>query len=93
MRSIFEGITKKIVKQLMEGMDKDGEDYQDISFDEFKEVFNIDTTAKNMSNIRNSTTIRLNEVGPSNWYLKVRIRKNGKIARVTRYPKIAWEYP
>lgn len=91
MRLIVDKITKKTVKRLMEAMDEDETDYEEYTDDEFKEVFNIDTTAKKIVNIGHIVTIRLNEVGPSNWYLKIRQNK-GKV-RITRDRKIPWEYP
>ncbi len=93
MAGKFEGITKNRVKQVMDWMDKDGTDHLDIPFDGlggFKEIFNVDTDAKSIKTITHSVTIRMNEVGPANWYFKVGYTDGGRVVRISRKRKEAY---
>lgn len=92
----FNGITKEFIKQVAEGMIVDGEDYQDISFDEFKKLIHYDGTARSIQTISQSVTIRMNEVGPANWNFKVGSRNSGKKVHIFRERKnpynLEWMY-
>jgi len=88
MRKKFDGITKKFIEQIAEGMKDDDTDYQDIPFDEFKELIHYDGTAPSIRTIRQSVIIHMNEVGPCNWNFKVLSRNSGKTVIFLGWKKI-----
>ncbi|MCL7476305.1 MAG: hypothetical protein M8352_09745 [ANME-2 cluster archaeon] len=90
MADIFKGINKKFMKLVYDGMDEDGKDYLDIPFNEFKELTKCETNAKSIKSITHSVTMRMNEVGPSNWFFKVGSRKNGDVVHILRIKKEAY---
>ena len=92
MTDIYKGINKKFMKLVSDGMDEDGKDYLDIPFDEFKELAKCESNAKSIKTINHSVTIRMNEVGPCNWFFKVGSRKNGDVVHILRTKKEAYSF-
>ncbi|TFH46607.1 MAG: hypothetical protein E4G94_02050 [ANME-2 cluster archaeon] len=87
MTEIFKKIDRNFMELLSKIMEEKLENYQNISFDEFIDKIGYEGKAKSIKTINQTITIRMNEVGPSNWYFKVRFRDKGQIVHISREKK------
>ena len=93
MATMYKGINRKFIEGILGEMNNAGEDFLDIPFDVFKGRIHCETEAHSIRSICHHITNRMNEVGPSNWFLKVGSRNYGCEVHISRMKKEVYSFP
>lgn len=95
MAGAYEGITREFVERLGKEILDSKIDETDIPFIEkpsadFLKSFDYNGKGKIAKNITRSIAEHLNEVGPANWFFKVKWMKTGQVFQISLNKKEVW---